>query len=259
MTRILCCRYTRRWVLAVLWWAWFSLGAVAWAHEGPSSPAYRVGLPCELRPVTEASPRLAGPEHARRRWLLSLDGALLGAPCPGWSESCDAPWGRAARLGLWSRPSPLFSWGGMLLRSSHRQTFAQRQLTQQVDTQATAGMVAARVWLSSFGVFDPYLEAAIGWGQLSRTGLVRSGAQSVRADEQRWAPLYSASFGADWHLGEHLRLGGFLGFRHWLVHPAERCAEAFGVCSLPTPSFFSPDAGVWNVGVSASVSWGDPH
>lgn len=221
--------------------------------------AGRVGLPSELRPVSEVAPRLAESEHARRRWLLALDGALLATPCPSWASACGAQGGVAARLSVWSRPTPSFSFGGVLLHSSRSQGFTHQAVSQRLDSDATAGLLGGRVWLASTGVFDPYLEAATGLGQLRRVGRLRSGDESFSLRDRRLVPVYSASFGADWHLSEHLRLGGFLGFRHWLVHPAERCVEAFGVCSLPTPSFFSLDAGAWNAGLSVSISWGLPH
>ncbi len=244
------------------------LGVSSWCHaeaarnpsEVPAGAASRIGAPPTLTPVVETGPALPTARHERRHYQVSADGQLTTAVCPSWATGCRFEPGSAFRLSLSSRPTPRFSWGPSVLLSEGRQTIAHAGVLQQTTNVAMALALGARVWLMEQGVVDPFLEVTSGLGSMVQSHAVTvHGIPIERASARSWVPMYSAAFGLQWHLGQHVAVGALLSWTHWLLHPAERCPAAQGVCAYPPIAAYSPDNGVIGAGMSLDISFGSLH
>ncbi len=220
----------------------------------------RLGLPPPALPVPETDPALLGARHERRRWLAAADAQASLRLCPGWASRCRFDVGSIYRLSLMSRSTPHFSWGPGVLLLQRREEVTDAAVFQRTSLSAAAATLGARLWLLESGTFDPYLQVSTGMGpvvQRHQVGVGGRVAEATRA--QGWAPMYSTSFGLDWHVAEHVALGAVLSWTHWLLQPAERCPQSLGVCAYPPAAAYAPEHGVVGTGVSLRVGFGAPH
>jgi hypothetical protein len=83
---------------------------------------------------------------------------------------------------------------------------------------------------------------------------------AFQVQDERIAPLLSASLFADWHVDSHLKLGARFTWTHWLLAPWERCEEvAFGACTLPSAGHFDVNDALWTWQLGAAFLFGGQH
>lgn len=219
----------------------------------------RLGAPPPDASAQAPDPRVGGPLRDRRAWQFGAEAAWATRPCSSLLEDCASSSGWELRATVLSRPVPWFSWGPMVLASHTQELFRYQGWATDFETRSLGAGLAGRVWFLESGTWDPYLQVATGLGQMSRRGTsTLPGRPAVAIEDERFVPVYSAAIGIEAHVNEYLRLGSAFTWTNWLYFPQERCAEAFGVCTIPSWSSFDPDRAQWSLSASISVVTGRP-
>ena len=188
--------------------------AVPWQYPPPGAPPPGVPPPLEIKEA----------EYARRSVELIPQLALVTPFCRTGNTSSDTcagvtSGGAAGLVALW-RVAPHFAWGGTL-----DVTVFQYQPPDRLSrSRAGAGSVylglAARGYFLEEGPLDPYVQLSVGG---AAAGTAFDEQDGTRYEETGAGPGFQLGFGADFYLGNHLRLGPGLSFTQFTVDKIRRC------------------------------------
>jgi len=190
--------------------------ATAWQYPPPGAPPLTPPPPLE---VEEA-------EYARRSFELIPQLALVTPFCRAGKASSDTcagvtSGGAAGLVALW-RVAPHFAWGGTLDVTA----FQYRPPERLARNRGAAGSVylglVARGYFLEEGPLDPYVEASVGG---AAAGTAFDEQDGSRYEETGAGPGFQLGFGADFYLGNHLRLGPGLSFTQFTVDKIRRCSS----------------------------------
>lgn len=156
------------------------------------------------------------------------------------------------------RPTPGFSWGPLVRFSQVPQQYRTHEFRYRADLTEGAAMIAARLWGSGHGAFDPFVQVASGIGLVERDARGSFHEREFERRDTRFAPVYSIHAGVDVHVSEHVRVGALVGWTHRLLDWRGLCPGGFVGCLGDEAGYFSMDNAVWGGGLQLSTSLGDP-
>jgi hypothetical protein len=125
------------------------------------------------------------------------------------------------------------------------------------DAESTRGHslfagVAGRVYFFEAGLWDPYLELALGGVSLAASHAARRGRLH---DEVSFAPAARAAFGIDFALNPWLRLGPALAVARYAPRRVERCVAA--ACAPIEPASSALPHGLTSFGLRLTFASGE--
>jgi hypothetical protein len=163
-------------------------------------------------------------EYARRTVELIPQLSLVTPFCRAGEASSDTcagvtSGGAAGLVALW-RVAPHFAWGGTLDVTA----FQYRPPERLSRSRGAAGSVylglMARGYFLEEGPLDPYVQLSVGG---AAAGTAFDEQDGARYEETGAGPGFQLGFGADFYLGNHLRLGPGLSFTQFTVDKIRRC------------------------------------
>ena len=197
----------------------------------PSDPAVdtsavsrQVSPPAVPPPVPPPPLEVEEAEYARRSVELVPQLALVTAFCRAGAVSSDTcagvtSGGAAGLVALW-RVAPHLAWGGTLDVTA----FQYRPPERLGRDRGAAGSVylglVVRGYFLEEGPLDPYVQLSVGGAAAGTAFDEQNGA---RYEETGAGPGFQLGFGADFYLGNHLRLGPGLSFTQFTVDKIRRC------------------------------------
>lgn len=198
------------------------------------------------------APSNEAPESARRSFEFGPELAIGVPHCPnddgGGCPALTA--GSEVGLTLLARPTPYFAFGA----SARRFAFGLGGVAGESEVHASALFLglAGRAYFLESGLFDPYLELALGGGALSLDVL----GDGTRIEEQvPFAFAARSAAGVDFLLNGWLRVGAFLSLTRFAPASVSHC-EARG-CSARSAGSSWIAVGATSLGVRLSFAAGE--
>jgi hypothetical protein len=227
------------------------------ARATPEGHGFR--MPPRRLPLPTSSPSLGERERARRGYELGLGAGVAHKLCPAAVTRCSSTPGPGVELSAASRPLPHFAWGLALAHSSFGEQLSVGDTVLSLRERATGLRLHGRLFASSDGAFDPYLEFGAGGGRFVEHGWIEAG-ERVPVSSARLAPLLAAATGARLFVHPNIELEARFSWTHWLLAPHERCnAVAFGACTIASPGHFDVGNAVWHWQLAGTFLFGSPH
>lgn len=220
-----------------------ALPYAAWNGDHYSAPK-AVVLDTPPPPLTEE------PENARRVWELVPDFGIALPACRGAVAGCDGvrPGVEVGLTGLY-RAVPYFAIGV----TARLDVFsAGRSSDDAIQASSTFFGIAGRLYPFESGLFDPYLELAIGAGALESTGSSARQRESAHVD---LAPSARVAAGLDFALNPWLRLGPTFAMSEYAAPNPTYCAR--GRCVSRYAGDFPLPRGATTLGFRLTVSAGE--
>lgn len=185
----------------------------AWQGDAHAKPEAAV---LERGPAPLPEP----PEQARRLWEFVPDFGVALPGCRGRGADCQGvrPGLELGVSGLY-RPFAFFALGV----TARLDTFSVARAEGARTAQATFFGAALRLYAFESGMFDPYLELAVGGGSLE-TSAARSGQRE--GTHVALAPAARIAGGLDFALSPWLRLGPALAMSQYASGNATYCTHA---------------------------------